>query len=64
MAFALQIFGTDCLEEQKKWVVEQFRRCFDYNTNLMVLDTEDPNTNAARIYEATRLPDIEAGSRI
>jgi hypothetical protein len=49
----------DLDSELERWTSEQIRRCFDFKTGLMTLNTEDEMTLAARIYEATRLPDIE-----
>ena len=62
MPFALEIFGDemqDKREKQEKWLSEQMRRCFDFTSHLMEKNTKDPDTSAARIYEATRLPDLE-----
>ena len=60
--FALQAFA-DRLDraagdETESWVSTQLRRCYDFDDEQMSLGTEDPTTHAARIYEATRLPDI------
>ncbi len=46
-------------ESMRKWCSEQVRRCFDFATGLLERDTEDPRLLAARLYEATRLPDME-----
>jgi len=59
MAFALEVFDKEAETKQAMWLEEQFKRCFDDQSNLMVLGTEDSNTHAARIYEATRLKDIK-----
>ncbi|RKZ30302.1 agl cluster protein AglQ [bacterium] len=40
------------------WVSRQIEKCFDNDSSLMVLNSADSMTSAARIYEATRLPDI------
>lgn len=58
MAFALEVFGEQSIEKQSMWLGEQFKRCYDKESNLMVLGTEDPVTHAARFYEATRLCDL------
>jgi len=43
----------------RKWIEKQLKRHFNFKTGLMNRNTSDPNTLAARIYEATRLPDME-----
>ena len=62
IAFAHHVFaghyGRDTTAEMAEWVSRQLGRCYDFNANQMRLGTEDANTHAARIYEATRLPDI------
>lgn len=62
VGFALEVFSEDILKKNiniSKWVNEQLRRHFSAKEELMIKDTADPNTLAARIYEATRLPNIE-----
>ncbi len=49
----------DWLKISQWWIIEQFKRCYNKKTGLMDKNTEDPNTLAARIYEATRLLNIE-----
>jgi len=56
IAYALYAF-TGILH--KEWIVEQFRRHFDFETFLMSKNTSDPETLQARIYEAIRLPDVK-----
>jgi hypothetical protein len=62
-AFVLHAFRDfydfDVSDSMQQWCSEQVRRCFDFETGLMGRDTEDPALLAARIYEATRLPDLE-----
>lgn len=61
MPFALEIFGEQMAGKQKKqelWLSEQFQRSFNFDSYLMEKGTKDPITHAARIYEATRLPDL------
>lgn len=41
------------------WVAQQLRRCYDPATGLLSRGTEDAHTLAARLYEATRLRDME-----
>jgi len=63
VAFVFDAFG-DILdgrteERPQEWVVKQLAHCFDWSEYLMNRNTPDPVTHAARIYEATRLPDLE-----
>jgi len=58
VAFTLEVFGHDVHEQQEWWISEQIRRCYDFGSRMMSLNTEDPLTHAARLYEATRLPDL------
>ncbi len=56
IAYALQEFDAASEEEITEWVSWQISKCYNFETNLMTKgDTEDPNTYAARLYEATRL---------
>jgi hypothetical protein len=60
--FARHVFadlakGPDATQAEA-WVNMQLRRCFNQASRLMDLGTEDPVTHAARLYEATRLPDV------
>jgi hypothetical protein len=58
VAFALEVFETNVRREQEHWVSEQLDRCYDFESRMMNRGTEDPLTHAARLYEATRLPDL------
>ena len=62
VAFALHEFsddfGRDVDAEVSRWVSSQLSRCYDFGSSQMSLGTEDPLTHAARVYEATRLPDL------
>ena len=62
VAFALDVF-SDYLDAKdlhpEKWVIKQFKKNFDFEDKLMCKNTIDPKTLAARIYEATRLPNWE-----
>lgn len=58
VAFALEVFTDNASKGQEKWLSEQFRRCYDFKSHMMSRGTEDPVTYAARLYEATRLPDL------
>lgn len=58
--FCLFIFKdlkrTELIEQTRYWVGEQFRRCINPQTGKIERNTEDPETNTARLYELTRLP--------
>lgn len=58
VAFALEKFSKNAQSAQTWWLSEQCRRSFNKQQGLMNQNTEDPATHAARIYEATRLPDL------
>lgn len=53
------IFGENTEEEQSAWISAQIDRCYDSTSDLMESNCHDPATHAARIYEATRLPNLE-----
>lgn len=59
VAYALNVFkpGSDIL--QKYWLEEQFNRNYDFKERALSKDTKDPETLTTRIYEATRLNDME-----
>ena len=61
-AFAIHTF-SDYFKENpyspSDWLSWQIKEHFDFETGLMVKNTGDPRTLSARIYEATRLPNIE-----
>jgi hypothetical protein len=58
-AFALDTFeGPGTRREQEGWLGEQLRRHWDFETCRLARATPDPETLAARLYEATRLPDL------
>ncbi len=46
-------------EERRRWVSRQVGRCYNPESGLMDLESEDPATQAARLYEAARLKDLE-----
>ena len=58
MAYALEVFGHDVRASQERWLAEQLRRHYDFGAQRLSLATPDPTTLAARLYEATRLPNI------
>ncbi|PZD71764.1 hypothetical protein C1752_04445 [Acaryochloris thomasi RCC1774] len=57
--FSLHAFNVCDRSEQEKWISSQFNICFDFSENMMSKNTDDPNTHSARIYEATRLSNME-----
>ncbi|HYF75368.1 MAG TPA: hypothetical protein VD757_02170 [Candidatus Nitrosocosmicus sp.] len=59
-AFTLEVFygKGKYLEEQERLVSEQFKKNFDFDKYMMNSATADPVTQSARIYKATRLPDL------
>jgi hypothetical protein len=59
IALAIESFGINSTVTTTQWVNEQLHRHFDFKHWRMDGATQDPNTLAARIYEATRLPDME-----
>ena len=58
MAFAHEVFGRGARAEQERWLAEQLRRHYDFGAQRLARATPDPTTLAARLYEATRLPDL------
>ena len=58
VAFALAGFACGERVEQESWVSEQLRRCYDLSAQLLCANSGDSATLAARLYEATRLPDL------
>ncbi|GBE06036.1 hypothetical protein BMS3Abin10_01678 [bacterium BMS3Abin10] len=50
---------TNIIKISQWWLAEQIRRCYSMETGQMDRNTEDPATLTARIYEATRLPDLD-----
>jgi hypothetical protein len=59
MAFALEVFeGRASRAEQSAWLSEQIARHWDPRARAMRRGTPDPETLAARLYEATRLSDL------
>ena len=43
---------------QERWLSSQFNRCYDFENHEMNKTTPDPRTLTARLYQATRLPDL------
>jgi hypothetical protein len=60
IAFALEVFGGEATRaEQAQWINRQLQHSLDPQTFLMIQNAADPPTHAARLYEATRLADID-----
>ena len=65
IAFALLTFKhllpsrIDVSKLASYWISKQIKRCYNFDTKMMKKNTEDPLTLAARLYEATRLPNLE-----
>jgi len=63
IAYALYVF-RDILNLKieikgiQKWIELQIKKNYSLKSGLMDRNTDDPETLSARIYEATRLPDI------
>ena len=59
--FVLNTFyaNEDTHKQQSQWVSKQLSKSYDFDANLMSKNTEDKSTHAARIYEATRLSDLQ-----
>jgi len=62
--YALEVFGEDIAVSnirlmQQHWVEKQLAHCYDFDRHMMCRNTEDPTTHAARLYEATRLPNLD-----
>ncbi len=56
--FAAHVFDIDNVNCEK-WLRSQIKSHYDFEADLMSKNTPDSRTLAARIYEATRLPDID-----
>ena len=65
IAFALLTFkkffpsSIDIDRLASHWVSKQIDRCYNFKTKMMGNNTEDPEILSARLYEATRLPNLE-----
>lgn len=65
VTFALLTFkkyfpsNIDVYDLARYWVSKQINRCYNFNTKMMENNTEDSIVLSARIYEATRLPNLE-----
>jgi len=61
VAFTIQEFHSllSYLKSEEWWVEQQLARCYNMDEKMMNRFTEDKETHAARLYEATRLKDME-----
>lgn len=59
LAYALDVFERCSPAEQREWVEQQFRLTYDPTTAQLSRNNPDPETLTARLYEATRLSDLE-----
>lgn len=61
VAFTIQEFRSLLSFSKSKewWVAQQLRRCYDKDYKMLNRSTEDKVTLAARLYEATRLKDMD-----
>lgn len=61
--FALDEFEENPDRElQEQWLTSQFQRCFDFDNYEMSKNTPDPRTLTARMYQATRLPNLHVSA--
>ena len=58
IAYAIGVFESRRSGTQAHWVEQQLRHHFDFERFALDRDTADPATLAARLYEATRLPNL------
>jgi hypothetical protein len=60
VAFALQVFGdaAGATRPDAWWVGRQLARTYNWDAQMMNRGTDDPNTLAARLYQACRLRDV------
>jgi hypothetical protein len=63
VAYAIQAFRSfySFSRPEEWWVLQQLQRCYDKDEKMMNRSAEDKETLAARLYEATRLKDMEVG---
>ena len=62
MAFILESFTKVFTSKHtiSSWISKQISQHYDFDSNLMCKNTVDPNTLAARFYEAVRIEDIDS----
>ena len=61
VALTIQEFSSYLLFSKSRewWVEQQLHRCYDSEKKMLMNSTEDSKTLSARLYEATRLKDME-----
>jgi hypothetical protein len=59
IAYVLQEFEENSKDLQKHWLKKQLKRNYDFKKNMLSKNTEDGLTLAARLYEVTRVGDID-----
>ena len=57
--FAMEVFNNTSYKEKRYWINNQFFHGFSYEEKLFSKGSKDPYTASARLYEATRLSNIE-----
>jgi hypothetical protein len=61
-AYILEAFAHLCKDIKwsiKDWIEKQINQHYDFTTKLMCKNTNDPNTLSARLYEITRINDMD-----
>lgn len=58
MAYVVDVFGDADRDSQREWLRRQLTYHYDSETKMLSRDTPDPETLTARLYEATRLPNV------
>jgi len=59
MAYILKTFKKNSEKLQKYWLEKQFKRNYNFKKSMLCNNTDDSETLSARIYEATRLDNLE-----
>jgi len=59
LPYAWYVFDGKLTRKAKRLLNEQLRYSYDSSSNLLLRNTSDEQTNAARFYELTRIPDLE-----
>lgn len=59
VSFAIETFLKKENFLVEKWIGKQINKCFNFEDYMMNLNTKDPLTSSARLYEATRILNIE-----
>ena len=59
IAYVLSVFMGNSTDRQKYWLEKQLQKNYDFQANMLNRKTCDPETLSARLYEATRIRNIE-----